>query len=131
MKKETLLEIILGTIGGLVFAIGMTMCLIPEWNLFKTGVVVAVIGFIVLLCIIPVYRSNHPKKEHKKINWGIVFAWIIGVVGALIMGFGMSKVMVEDPSQTDLLVGIVIGIVGLLICVLDYPIYSYLKGNKE
>ena len=131
MKKETLLEIILGTIGGLVFAIGMTMCLIPEWNLFKTGVVVAIIGFIVLLCIIPVYRSNHPKKEHKKINWGIVFAWIIGVVGALIMGFGMSKVMVENPSQTDLLVGIVIGIVGLLICVLDYPIYSYLKGNKE
>ena len=131
MKKETLLEIILGTIGGLVFAIGMTMCLIPEWDLFKTGVVVAVIGFIVLLCIIPVYRSNDPKKEHKKINWGIVFAWIIGVVGALIMGFGMSKVMVENPSQTDLLVGIVIGIVGLLICVLDYPIYSYLKGNKE
>ena len=131
MKKETLLEIILGTIGGLVFAIGMTMCLIPEWNLFKTGVVVAIIGFIVLLCIIPVYRSNHPKKEHKKINWAIVFAWIIGVVGALIMGFGMSKVMVEDPSQTNLLIGIITGIVGLLICVLDYPIYSYLKGNKE
>ena len=131
MKKETLLEIILGTIGGLVFAIGMTMCLIPEWNLFKTGVVVAIIGFIVLLCIIPVYRSNHPKKEHKKINWGIVFAWIIGVVGALIMGFGMSKVMVEDHSQTNLLIGIITGIVGLLICVLDYPIYSYLKGNKE
>ena len=131
MKKETLLEIILGTIGGLVFAIGMTMCLIPEWNLFKTGVVVAIIGFIVLLCIIPVYQSNHPKKEHKKINWGIVFAWIIGVVGALIMGFGMSKVMVEDPSQTNLLIGIITGIVGLLICVLDYPIYSYLKGNKE
>ena len=30
MKKETLLEIILGTIGGLVFAIGMCMCLLPE-----------------------------------------------------------------------------------------------------
>lgn len=68
MKKETLLEIILGTIGCLVFAIGMCMCLIPEWNLFKAGVVVAVIGFIVLLCIIPVYRSSHPKKKHEKIN---------------------------------------------------------------
>lgn len=33
MKKETLLQIILGTIGGLVFAIGMCMCLIPEWDL--------------------------------------------------------------------------------------------------
>ncbi len=131
MKKETLLEIILGTIGGLVFAIGMCMCLIPEWNLFKVGVVVTILGFIILLCIIPVYRSNHPKKENVSINWGIVFTWIIGIVGALIMGFGMSKVMVGDSSKTDLLIGILIGIVGLLICVLNYPIYSYLKSNKD
>ena len=131
MKKETLLELILGTIGGLVFAIGMCMCLIPEWDLFKAGVVVAILGFIVLLCIIPVYRKNHPKKEHTPINWGIVFTWIIGIVGALVMGFGMSKVMVGDPSKTDLLIGIIIGIVGLLICVFNYPIYSYLKSNKD
>lgn len=131
MKKETLLEIILGTIGGLIFAIGMCMCLIPEWDLFKAGVVIAVVGFIILLCIIPVYRSNHPKKEHAPIHWGIVFAWIIGVIGALIMGFGMSKVMVGDPSKTDMLIGIGTGIVGLIVCVLVYPIYSYIKGNKE
>ena len=131
MKKETLLELILGTIGGLVFAIGMCMCLIPEWDLFKAGVVVAILGFIVLLCIIPVYRKNHPKKAHAPINWGIVFTWIIGIVGALIMGFGMSKVMVGDPSKTDLLIGIITGIVGLLICVFNYPIYSYLKSNKD
>lgn len=127
MKKETLLEIILGTIGGLVFAIGMCMCLIPEWKLFKTGIVVAIIGFVVLLCIIPVYRSNHPKKSHENVNWGIVFTWIIGIIGALIMGFGMSKVMVENPSQTDLIIGIGTGIVGLLICIFNYPIYTYLK----
>ena len=74
MKKETLLEIILGTIGGLIFAIGMCMCLIPEWNMFRTGVVVTIIGFIVLLGIIPVYRSAHPKKEkeHKKIEETVV-----------------------------------------------------------
>lgn len=127
MKKETLLEIILGTIGGLIFAIGMTMTSLPEWNLLKAGIVVAVVGFIVLLCIIPVYRKSHPKKAHGKVNWGIVFTWMIGVIGALIMGFGMSKVMVGDPSKTDLLIGISTGIVGLLICVLNYPIYSYLK----
>jgi len=131
MKKETLLEIILGTIGGLVFAIGMCMCLISEWDLFKAGCVVAVIGFIVLLCIIPIYRSNHPKKKHGKVNWEIVFTWTIGIIGALVMGFGMSKVMVGDPSKTDLLIGIGTGIVGLLVCVFNYPIYSYLKGNKE
>lgn len=131
MKKETLLEIILGTIGGIVFAIGMTMCLIPEWDLLKVGVVVGIIGFIILLCIIPVYRSNHPKKEHAKICWGIIFTWMIGIIGALVMGFGMSKVMVGEPNKTDLLLGIGTGIVGLLVCVLNYPIYSYLKGNKE
>ena len=131
MKKETLLEIVLGTIGGLVFAIGMCMCLIPEWDLFKAGVVVAILGFIILLCIIPVYRSNHPKKEHAPINWGIAVTWLVGIVGALVMGFGMSKVMVGDPSKTDLIIGIITGIVGLLVCVLNYPIYSYLRSSKK
>lgn len=66
MRKETLLEIILGTTGGLVFAIGMCMCLIPEWELFTVGVVAAILGFIILLCIIPIYRKEHPKKVSNK-----------------------------------------------------------------
>ena len=131
MKKETLLEIILGTIGGLVFAMGMCMCLLPEWNMFTPGVVTSIIGFIVLLCIIPIYRKEHPRKPHGPINWGIVLTWIIGVVGSLIMGFGMSKVMIEGASSTDMLVGTVTGIVGLIICVLNYPVYSYIKSNKK
>ena len=131
MKKDTLLEIILGTIGGLIFAVGMCMCLIPEWDLFNVGVVVSILGFIVLLCIIPVYINSHPKKVHDKINWGIVFTWIIGVVGALVMGFGMSRVMVDNPEGTNMLIGIVVGVIGLLICVLNYPVYSYLKGSKN
>ena len=131
MKKETLLEIILGTIGGLVFAIGMCMCLISEWNLFTAGVIVSIIGFIILLCIIPVYRKEHPKKSiNKKTDWGLVLTWIIGVVGALIMGFGMSKIMVGSPEKMDMIIGMITGVVGLLICVLKYPIYSYLKSNK-
>lgn len=131
MKKETLLEIILGTIGGLVFAIGMTMCLLPDWNLFKEGVVVSIIGFIILLCIIPVYRKNHPRKPRGPIDWGIVLTWIIGVVGSLIMGFGMSKVMIEGASKSDMLVGIITGVVGLIVCVLNYPIYSYIKRDNK
>ena len=131
MKKETLLEIILGTIGGLVFAIGMCMCLLPEWNLFTPGVVTSIIGFIILLCIIPVYRKEHPKKTHGPINWGIVLTFIIGIVGSLIMGFGMSKVMIEGAEQSDMLVGIITGVVGLVICVLNYPIYSYIKNEKN
>ena len=132
MKKDTLIEIILGTVGGLIFAIGMCMCLIPEWNLFTTGVVVTVIGFVVLLCIIPIYRKEHPKKvSNKKIDWGLTLTWIVGIVGSLIMGFGMSKIMVDSPNQMDMIIGMITGVVGLLICVLNYPIYSYLKSNKN
>ena len=131
MKKETLLQVILGTIGGLIFAIGMCMCLIPEWDLFKVGVVVGIVGFIILLCIIPIYRKEHPKKvTNKKTDWGLVLTWIIGIVGALIMGFGMSKIMVGSPEKMDMIIGMITGVVGLLICVLNYPIYSYLKSNK-
>ena len=131
MKKETLLEIILGTIGGLVFAIGMCMCLIPEWNLFTAGVIVTIIGFIILLCIIPIYRKEHPRKiSDKKTDWGLVLTWVIGIVGALIMGFGMSKIMVGSIDAMDMIIGMITGVVGLLICVLNYPIYSYLKSNK-
>ena len=132
MKKETLLEIILGTIGGLIFAFGMCMVLIPEWNMLKEGIIVGIIGFVILLCIIPIYRKNHPKtKVNKKINWGIISTWIIGVIGSLVMGYGMSKVMVGEASKTDMIIGIITGIIGLIVCVLNYPIYSYIKGNKQ
>ena len=131
MKKETLLEIILGTIGGLVFAIGMCMCLLPEWDLFTQGVITTIIGFIILLCIIPIYRKEHPRKTHGPIKWDIVLTLIVGIVGSLIMGFGMSKILVENPEKTDMIIGLVVGVLGLLICVLNYPIYSYLKSNKK
>lgn len=130
MKKETLIEIILGTIGGLVFSMGMCMSLIPEWNLFTSGVIVSIIGFIILLCIIPVYKRNHPGKGHKPINWGIVVTWLIGISGSLIMGYGMSRVMIDTASKSDMIIGLITSIIGLIICVLNYPIYSYLKKDN-
>lgn len=130
MKRETLLEIILGTIGGLVFAIGMCMCLIPEWNAFTAGVIVAIVGFIILLGIIPIYRSTHPKKQSKPIDWALLAPWLVGAVGSLIMGFGMSRIMVGEASTADIIVGLITGVVGLIICVLNWPIYAYIKGNK-
>ena len=131
MKKDSLLEIILGTMGGLVFAIGTCMCLLPEWNMFTIGIMTTIVGLIILLCIIPIYKRSHPKKEHKLVNWGIVLTWIVGLGGALIFGFGMSKIMVGEGNTSDMIIGIIIGIVGLIICVLNYPIYTYIKSNKE
>ena len=128
MKKDTLIEIILGTIGGLIFAVGMCMRLIAEWNMLKAGVVVSIIGAFVLLAIIPVFRKTHPK-ERKAIDVGLVMTWIVGIVGALVMGFGMSKIMVGTASTIDFIVGMVAGVIGLLVCVLNYPIYAYLKNK--
>ncbi len=131
MKKETLLEIVLGTVGGLIFSIGMVMGLMKEWNMLIPGIIVGIIGFIILLSIIPIYRKTHPKKERiKPINVGFTIAIITVIIGALIMGFGMSMVMVGTPSQSDIIIGIIIGIIGLIICVLDFPIYIYLKKDK-
>lgn len=132
MKKDTLLEIILGTIGGLVFAIGMCMALVAEWDMLVPGIVTGVIGFIILLCIIPVYRKTHPRKvSDKNTNWGLVLTFVVGIVGSLIMGFGMSMIMVDTPDKMDLIIGMITGVVGLLICVLNYPIYSYLKSEDK
>ena len=130
MKKETLLEIILGTVGGLIFSIGMCMCLIPEWNLFTAGVITTAIGFVVLLCIIPIYRKDHPKKPRGPINWGLVGTFTVGIAGSLLMGFGMSRIMVGTPSTADMIVGLITGVVGLLMCVLNYPIYAYIRRDK-
>lgn len=131
MKKETLLEIILGTVGGLIFSIGMCMCLISDWDLLKEGVVVALIGFIILLCIIPIYKKDKPKKIQKNVDLGIVLTFVVGILGSLILGFGMSKIMVLGSTKTDLIIGMITGVVGLLICVLNYPVYAYLKTNEK
>lgn len=131
MKKDTLLEIILGTVGGLVFAIGMCMGLIKEWDLLIPGIVTGIIGFIILLSIIPIYRKSHPKvQKERNIDWGLVLTFVVGIVGSLVMGFGMSMIMVGDPSKSDLIIGMITGIIGLLVCVLNYPVYAYIKSNK-
>jgi len=62
----------------------------------------------------------------------------IGIIGALILGFGMSLVMTElssalgMTSTLSMILGIVIGIVGGVIASLAYPAYSaILKAMKK
>ena len=56
MKKSTFVAMILGTIGGILFALGMCMARIPEWNAFRPGVVMGPIGAVVLLIMVIVWR---------------------------------------------------------------------------
>lgn len=132
MEKKTLVKIILGTMGGLIFSLGLC-CLIPEWNLFTFGVGMATSGGVLLAILLIYYlttREWKPRTEPR--NVGAIVAWVIGIAGALLMGFGMSRIMtVENPTQTDMIVGMGCGIVGLLVDILIFPIYSYLKGGKK
>lgn len=57
MKKSSFVAMILGTIGGILFALGMCMALIPEWNAFKPGIVMGVVGVVVLLAMVIIWRK--------------------------------------------------------------------------
>lgn len=61
---------------------------------------------------------------------GTIVAVIVGVISALILGFGMSCVMVWGNEL--FIVGVVVGIVGLVGIGLAYPLYSRItKREKE
>ena len=63
MKKSTFTAMILGAIGGILFALGMCMTLIPECNAFRPGVIMGVIGAIVLLIMALVWRKMENKNQ--------------------------------------------------------------------
>ena len=179
MKKSSIAVIsILGTVGGILFAIGMCMCLLPEWHAFVPGVALAVIGAVPLLSIWPIYRKASGKgapyitglhgfavvlglvgalalgiglvnclgtvttfglavgivglallllsllvgrkaagKDAIPFNGKAILAWLIGIVGALVLGVGMCLTMVWGTAY--LIPGILVGCVGLLVCVLN------------
>lgn len=41
MKKSGFIALILGTVSGVLFALGMCMALLPEWDAFTEGVLSA------------------------------------------------------------------------------------------
>ena len=59
----------------------------------------------------------------------------VGVVGALIMGTGMSLAMTEIGAvlgSLAMVIGIVVGIVGMVLVALAYPLYNrVLKKQRE
>ena len=61
MKKSTLVAMILGTVGGVLFALGMCMALLPEWGLYSQGVACGAAGLAVLLIDLLVWRRMEGK----------------------------------------------------------------------
>ncbi len=91
-------------------------------------------------------RTQYTEKEHtdleelKKLDSRVkrpanVFAYVFGSVSALIMGSGMSLVMTDIAKtvgiQNPMLWGIVIGIVGMLMAIVNYPIYKGILSSRR
>lgn len=122
MKKSTFVAMILGTIGGILFALGMCMALIPEWNAFRQGVIMGVVGAVVLLVMVIVWRKME-NKAPIKLSGKTIGAMLIGIVGALLLGVGMCLTMVWSHMIT----GIVIGIGGIIVLLCLIP---FIRGLK-
>ena len=63
-------------------------------------------------------------------------ALVVGTIGALIMGFGMSLIMTDIGEIFGtffaMIIGIVIGVIGIVLLCLAYPIYNRtLKKERE
>ena len=122
MKKSSFVAMILGTIGGILFALGMCMALIPEWNAFRPGVIMGVVGAVVLLIMVLVWRKME-NKEPIHVSGKTIGTVLLGIAGALLLGVGMCLTMVWGR----MIVGIPVGIVGIVLLLCLIPMVKGIK----
>ena len=91
-------------------------------------------------------RTQYTEKEHigldslraldaKVKRPANLFAYILGGIGALIMGSGMSLVMTDIGTtlgiSNTMNLGIMIGIVGLIMAIINYPVYKRILSSRK
>lgn len=96
--------------------------------------------------IVQKIRTQYTEKENtqldalKKLDAKVkkpanVFAYVFGSIAAIIMGSGMSLVMTdigETIGIADAMIsGVVIGIVGMLMAIINYPVYKKFLASRR
>lgn len=91
-------------------------------------------------------RTQYTEKQHTELDElkeldakvkrpANVFAYIYGSVSAIVMGAGMSLVMTDIGATVGLadamIPGIVIGVVGLGLALLTYPIHKGILNSRK
>lgn len=122
MKKSSFVALVLGTISVILFALGMCMALLPEWNTFKPGIIFGCIGIILGLITVIIWRRMG-NKAPIQLNGKTVLTVIVGIVGALVLGVGMCFSMVWN----QLIMGVVIGLVGIVVLLSLIPLAKGIK----
>ena len=122
MKKSSFTALMLGTVSGVLFALGFCIALIPEWNAFKPGIVFGSVGLLLGLITYLLWR----KMEHQnpiQISGKTLLTLLTGILGALTLGIGMCFSMVWNK----LALGIGIGLTGIVILLCLIPLTQGIK----
>ncbi|MBR3837780.1 MAG: hypothetical protein IKJ74_06505 [Clostridia bacterium] len=112
MKKSSFVALVLGTVSGVLFALGMCMALLPEWNAFWEGVVFGGIGLVLGLITALIWCKMENKKM-PKMNGKNVLRTLYAVLAVLVLGIGMCLCLVWEEIVWGTLVGL-LGIVMLI-----------------
>ena len=91
-------------------------------------------------------RSQYTEKESTELDAlreldakvkrpANVFAYVFGSISTIIMGVGMSLVMTDIGATVGIsdpmLPGIIIGIAGMFMAIINYPIYKGILGARR
>lgn len=78
------------------------------------------------------------KLDEQSTKKATVVSLVLGVIGALVMGMGMSLIMTDlaivlgVTGAVNVVVGIITGVIGLILVIMAYPIYlKVLKSERE
>ncbi len=122
MKKSSFVALIMGTVSGVLFALGMCMALLPEWDAFTEGVIFGGIGMVLGVITALIWC----KMEHKKLpkmNGKHVFRTIYAIIAALVLGVGMCMCLV----WAQIVWGTLVGLLGIIMLIALIPM---IKGFK-
>ena len=122
MKKSSFVALVMGTVSGVLFALGMCMALLPEWNAFWEGVIFGGIGMVLGVITLLVWCKME-KKKMPKMNGKIVFRIVYAIVAVLILGAGMCLCLVWQRFVW----GTLVGLAGMVMLIALIPM---IKGIK-
>ena len=122
MKMSSFVALIMGTVSGVLFALGICMALLPEWDAFTEGIIFGVIG-IVLSIITALIWCKMENKKLPKMNGKNVLRTIYAIVAALVLGVGMCMCLVWK----QIVWGTLVGLFGIIMLIALIPM---IKGIK-